>query len=221
VFEFLKIGGVWQAWNVTCDGSIIVENCHRNMGFFQALVGKEAKALIMVLKTIRPVFSLSLDFTKVVLDSDLRNNPKGFHVFDYLQLQEAGVDIRAYFWGVDFRLGSFVVYKEKVFTAVRILDELDTFPGRQFLCRHLEGEKPAPIDPKGILEIIIPSRRDVRNELLVMNHGFIGGEHKQYDRRKLGEEIKDYIDVYCYPSLDLKIPVSRYRKEKIEHKVTA
>jgi hypothetical protein len=212
VFEYLKICGVWQAWNVTCDGSIIVENFHRNMGFFKMLVGKEAKGLVRRLKTIRPVFSLSWDFTNVVLDAGLEDNPQWFHVFDYLQLQEAGVDISNYVWGIDFRLGSFVVYKGRIFAAVRILDELDTFPGRQFLCRHLEGQKPAPIDPKGIFEIVVPSRKDVISELLVMNKGFMGGKYQRYDRRKLWKEIEDYVDTYCYPDLDLKIPVPCHRK---------
>jgi hypothetical protein len=221
MFQYLKVGGVWQAWNVTCDGSIIVENFHRNMGFFKTLVRREAKALINVLKGIRPAFSLNEDFTKVVLDSDLEKNPQRFHVFDYLQLQEERVDIGDYVRDIDFRLGSFVVYREVIFKAVRILDELDTFPGRQFLCRHLEGQKPAPIDPKGIFEIVIPSRKDVRSELLVMNQGFIGGKYQRYDQRKLREEIKDYVDTYCYPSLDLKIPVSRYRKARIERKAIA
>jgi hypothetical protein len=221
VFEYLKLGGVWQAWNVTCDGSIIVENCHRNMGFFKTLVGREAKALIKVLKRIKPAFSLSKDFTRVVLDSDLEKNPRGFHAFDYLQLWEAGVDINNYVWGVDFRLGSFVVCKGIIFTAVRIVDELDTYPGRQFLCRHLEGQVPAPVDPKSILEIVVPSRKDVRNELLEMNREFMGGKYKRYDQRKLEEEIKAYVDVYCQPSLDLKIHVSRYRKAGMEREAVA
>lgn len=96
MLRVLKLGGVWQIWNVTCDRSIVVENCHRNMGFFRTLLCEEAKGLLNVLKSFRPAFSLSDDFTKVVLDSNLEKSPKGFHVFDYFQFQEAGIDINKY-----------------------------------------------------------------------------------------------------------------------------
>lgn len=214
VFEYLKIGGVWQAWNVTCDGSIIVENCHRNMGFFKTLVRREAKALINVLKGIRPAFSLNEDFTKVVLDSDLEKNPQRFHAFDYLQLQEASININNYVRGIDFRPGSLVVFKGNIFTGVRIVDELDTYPGRTFLYRQLKGQRPAPIDPTRILRVVIPSRREVKDELLDMNREFMNTEYEQCGKLALRREIKEYIDVYCFPDLGLKIAASRCCRDK-------
>jgi hypothetical protein len=214
VFKSLKIDGVWQAWNVTCDASIIVENCHRNMGFQKTLVGKEAKPLIKTLKTMSPAFSLNDSFTKVVLDSDLVKSPKGFHVFDYLQLQEAGIDINNYVRGIDFRPGSFVVFKGNIFTGIRIVDELDTYPGRTFLYRQLKGQRPDRIEPTRVFQVITPSRREVENELLDMNREFMGTEYEQCDRLALRREIKDYIDVYCYPNLDLKIAAPRCRKDR-------
>lgn len=84
MFGTIKIGGIWQIWNVTCDRSVIVENGHRNMGFFRVPAGKKGKELIYALEVIKPVFSLSRDFSKVVLDLDLRQHPEGFHVFDYV-----------------------------------------------------------------------------------------------------------------------------------------
>ncbi|GEM_PF-6781968 len=96
MIQVVKIGGIWQIWNVACDGSIVVENGHRNMGFFKAPTRNRVNALVSALKSIQPVFSLSMDFSRVVLDSSLEQHPNGFHVFDYVQLQEAGIDIGAY-----------------------------------------------------------------------------------------------------------------------------
>lgn len=207
MFETVKIGGVWQIWNVTCDGSIIVENGHRNMGFFEKPTIKEVKVLINALKAIKPVFSLSTDLSKIILDSGLKKDSKGFHVFDYAQLQEAGIDITDYIQLIDFRLGSFVVFKKSIFTAERIADELDTYPGHPFLMRDLMGQKPAPIEPTGTLAVIIPSREDVKTKLLESARESWDSDYKQCDQHELEKQVENYIDTYCYPDLDLKILV--------------
>jgi hypothetical protein len=206
-FQTVKIGGIWQVWNVTCDGSIIVENGHRNMGFFKIPSGKKVKALINDLKAVKPVFSLSTDSSKVVLDSDLAQEPNGFHVFDYMQLQEAGIDINTYVQGIDFRLGSFVIFKRKIFTAERIADELDTYLGEPFLVRTLINGTPAPIEPTDIFEVIIPSEEDVKIKLLESFREYWCDEDQQCDQNELEEEVEDYIAIYCYPDLNLKIPL--------------
>lgn len=207
MFQIVKIGGIWQIWNVTCDGSIIVENGHRNMGFWGEPADRRAKALVKALKSIEPAFSLSTDFSRVVLDSNLERNPSGFHVFDYAQLQDAGIDIRVYVRVADFRLGSFVVFKRNVYTAERIADELDTYPGHPFLTRQLEGQRPAPIELTKTCQIIIPSREDVKNKLLEATRETLHREYKRSDQHELEEEVDNYIDNYCYPDLALKIPV--------------
>ena len=207
MFGIAKLGGIWQIWNVTCDRSIIVENGHRNMGFFEKLAGKKAKALVDVLKTIKPAFSLRADFSKIVLDSGLEQNPKGFHVFDYLQLQEAGIDINDYVQFVDFRLGSFVIFKRKIFAAERIVDELDTYPGHPFLIRDLEGQI-------NTFELAIPSRKEAKTKLLELIRETRNSQIEQWDQPELEEQIKDYIDTYCYPDLDLKIPFSCHGKRE-------
>ncbi len=212
MLRIVKLGGLWQIWNVTCDGSIIVENGHRNMGFFKKQASKKANALISILKVIKPVFSLSTDFSKVVLDLSLEQNPNGFHVFDYAQLQEASIDINVYLQVIDFRLGSFVVFKGYVFTAERIVDELDTYPGHPFLMRHLRGQTPSPIEPTECFEVIIPSREDVKTELLESSSESRYGDYKQCDQHQLEEQVENYIDTYCYPDLDLKIAVPHYDK---------
>jgi hypothetical protein len=236
MFEVVKIGGVWQIWNVTCDGSIIVENGHRNMGFFERYGGKEVEALINALKAIKPIFSLGNDFSKITLDSDLKQDPDGFHVFDYLQLQEAGIDINIYIQAIDFRLGSFVVFNRKIFTTERLADELDTYPGHQFQIRYLKGQKPAPIEPADTFKVIIPSEDDVKNKLLESARESWNSDYGKCDRQELDEiilqwddsegefpgnfstfdeylknsdleeQIDNYINIYCYPDLDLKIP---------------
>jgi hypothetical protein len=236
MFKVAKIGGVWQIWNMTCDGSIIVGNGHRNMGFFERYDGKKVKALINALETIKPIFSLNKDLSKIILESDLKQNPKGFHVFDYVQLQEAGIDISIYIQSIDFRLGSFVVFDGNLFTAERIADELDTYPGHPFLIRYLNGQKPAPIEPSETFEVIIPSLDDVKNKLLESARESWDSDYKQCELHELGEmrlqwdddegefpgnfstfdeylensnleeQINDYINRYCYPDLELKIP---------------
>lgn len=205
----VKIGGLWQIWNITCDGSIIVENVHRNMAFFKRPLGKKTRVLVNSLKPIKPVFSLSKDFSRVVLDSDLEQDPSGLHVFDYEQLYDAGIDIKAYLEVIDFRLGSFVVYAGKIFTAERVADELDDYPGRPFIIRHLEGRRPAPIEPADIFDISVPPREDARTKLLEGFEESLGDEYTQIDPHELEGEIEDYIDTYCYPDLDLKIPSAR------------
>lgn len=212
MLETLKIGGIWQMWNVACDGSIIVENWHRNMGFFKNYASKEVKTLVNALKSIKPVFSLSADFSTVVLDLDLQRAPSAFHVFDYVRLQDTGIDIRAYFQVTDLRLGSFVVFQGRIFTAERIADELDTYPGHPFLPRHLIGQKPAPIESKEIMKIIIPSREDVKSMLLQAARQSCYGEPEESERHKLEEEVEEYLDIYCYPDLHLKIPVSHHSR---------
>ncbi len=96
MISLVKFGGLWQGWNVTCDGSIIVENGHRNMGFYELPSDSRTKLFIERLKFCKPVFSLSRDYSLVVSDSDLRINPNGFHVFDYAQLEDEKIDIRFY-----------------------------------------------------------------------------------------------------------------------------
>lgn len=205
MFETAKIGGIWQIWNVTCDKSIIIENGHRNFGFFERPAGKKVKALISLLKTIEPVFSLSVDFSRIALDSDLKQSSDGFHVFDYVQLQEASIDISDYVQITDFRLGSFVVFEKRIFTAERIADELDTYPGRPFLIRHLRGQNPAPIEPAQIFEVVIPSREDVKTKLLETARESWYSDYKQPNQHQLEEQIENYISTFCYPDLDLKI----------------
>lgn len=205
MFETVKLGGIWQIWNVTCDGSIVVENWHRNMGFFKSPTDEKVRAFISILKAIKPVLSLSTDFSKVVLNSDLKRHPKGFHVFDYVQIQEAGIDINAFLLVSDFRLGSFVVFKGNIFTPQRIVDELDTYPGRPWLKRHLRGQEPAPVEAKDVLEIVIPFRKDVKNNLLKAADES-GCDDEQPDMHVLQGQVEHYIDTYCYPDLDLKIP---------------
>jgi len=235
MFKAAKIGGVWQIWNVTCDGSIIVENGHRNMGFFERYDVKKVEALINALKKTKPVFSLSKNFSKIILNSDLKQDPVGSHVFDYLQLQEAGIDIGVPLQAIDSRLGSFVVSNRKIFTAERLADELDTYPGHLFLIRYLKGQKPAPMKSSETFEIIIPQRDDVKNELLESaqeswntdygecheqeldemrlqwddSEGEFPGNFSTFDEylknSDLEEQIDNYIDTYCYPELDLKI----------------
>lgn len=206
MFTIAKIGGIWQIWNVTCDGSIIVENAHRNMGFLQKHAGKRVRALVNALKSMKPAFSLSTDFSRAVLDSNLEKDTDGFHVFDYAQLDDAGIDINSFVDVTDFRLGSFVVFEGNIFTADRIADELDVYPGHPFLRRHLKGQKPAMIDLTETSEIGIPSRKDVKNKLLEIARESWCSDYKQCDQYKLEEEIGNYIDTFCYPDLDLKIP---------------
>lgn len=237
MFEAVKIGGIWQIWNVACDGSIIVENGHRNMGFFERYNSKEVEALINILKKIKPVFSLATDFSKITLDSDLKRDPDEFHVFDYMQFQEASIDIRVHLQAVDFRLGSFVVFNRKIFTAERLADELDTYPGHLFLIRYLEDQNPAPIEPADTFKIIIPSEEEVKNKLLESARESWNSDYGECDKEeldemrlqwdesegefpgnfstfgeylknsKLEEQIDDYTNIYCYPDLDLKIPI--------------
>lgn len=237
MFEAVKIGGVWQIWNVTCDGSVIVENGHRNMGFFERYDVKKVKALINALKKVKPVFSLSRDFSKITLNSDLKQDPDEFHVFDYLQLQEVGIDINIYLQAVDFRLGSFVVFNRKIFTAERLADELDTYPGHPFLIRYLKGQKPAPIELADTFKVVIPSEDVVKNKLLENARESWNSDYRECDEQELEElglqwdesegefpgkfstfdeyfknseleeQIVDYINIYCYPDLDLKIPI--------------
>lgn len=212
MFGTIKIGGIWQIWNVTCDGSIIVENIHRNMGFFKKPACKKVKALIHTLKAIKPAFSLSKDFSEVVLDSNLEKDSNGFHVFDYVQLRDAGMDINSYIQVIDFRLGSFVVFTGNLFTAERIADELDAYPGRLFLIRHLRNRTPAPIELADILEVLIPSSEDVKTKLLEFVRESWDGDYKQCEPHKLEEQVESYIDTYCYPDLDLKLPSPCYSK---------
>lgn len=205
MFEIVKLGGVWQIWNVTCDGSMIVENAHRNMGFLGKHAGRGAKALLNALRAIKPAFSLGTDFSSVVLDSNLEQDANGFHVFDYAQLNDAGIDIGAYVAVIDFRLGSFVVFRGNIFMAERIADELDTYPGNPFLIRDLKGQKPAPIEPADIFKIIIPSPDTVRSKLLEYAQESSYGGYEQPNLHNL-EEVENYVDTYCYPDLALKIP---------------
>lgn len=236
MFKVAKFGGIWQIWNVTCDRSIIVENGHRNMGFLKKYDGRRLKALISALEAIKPILSFSKDFSKITLNSDLKRNPKGFHVFDYAQLQEVGIDINVYIQVIDFRLGSFVVFNRNLFIAERLADELDTFPGRIFLIRRLEGQNPAPIEPSETFEVTIPFPSDVKSKLLENVRKSWNSDYEQCDPHELGrmrlqwnnskgefpgnfatfdeylensnleERINNYIDSYCYPDLKLKIP---------------
>lgn len=207
MFEKVKFSGPWQVWNVTCDGSIIVENFHRNMGFFRRQIGREAKAsLLNALKTIKPAFSLSEGPARVVLGSDLEQDPDGFHVFDYVQLDEANIDIKAHVQVIDFRLGSFVVFAKRIFTAERIADELDTYPGRPFLIRYLKDGVPVPIKPENIFGIVVPSDKDVRGELQQDAYESLRDEPGECKPHELEAQVDNYIDTYCYPDLDLKLP---------------
>lgn len=224
-------------WNVTCDGSIIVENCHRNTAFLERHCHKKAKALIKVLKAFKPIFSLSRDFSKVTLDSDLQRDPEGLHVFDYTQLHKAHIDVGLYIQVVDFRPGSFVVFNGSIFTGGRVLDELDTYPGNAFLVRCLKNDKAEPIDVSKIFEIRIPCSHDVEGKFLEGarerwemeyikldkdelerkraewddHDGEFPGKFRSFDEylknSNLKEQINDYIRTYCYPDVELKIPV--------------
>ncbi len=204
--ERLQLKSIWQVWNVTCDGSIIVGNGHRNMGFFRRPIGRKAKTLMHLLKATKPAFSLGEEEAKVVLDSDLRQDPVGFHVFDYMQLNDANIDIKTYLGVIDLRLGSFVIFAGNIFTAERIADELDTYPGRPFLARYLKGAIPAPVEPSDVFEILVPSDEDVKHELLQDAKESLDGDYEQWEPNELEKQIEDYIDTYCYPDLDLKIP---------------
>jgi len=186
MFKIAKIGGIWQIWNVTCDRSIIVENGHRNMGFLKKYDGRKLKALLSALETIKPIFSFTKDFSKITLDSDLKRSPKGFHVFDYAQLQEVGININVYIQVIDFRLGSFVIFNRNLFIAERLADELDTFPGYTFLIRHLEGQKPVPVEPSEIFEVTIPFPGDVKSKLLENARKSWNGNYKRCDSHGLG-----------------------------------
>lgn len=207
MLEVVKIGGIWQIWNVTCDGSIIVENGHRNMGFFEKTPGEKLKEFVEALKAIKPVFSLNIDLLKIVIDSDLEQNPNGFHVFDYAQLQKANINIDDYVHVIDFRLGSFVISKRSIFTAERIADELDAYPGHPFLIRHLRGQTPAPVEPTETFKVIIPYPDDVKAKLLESSRESWYGDYGQRNKHKLEEQVENYIDTYCYPDLDLKISI--------------
>jgi hypothetical protein len=198
MFRIAKVGGIWQIWNVTCDGSIIVENGHRNMGFFERSAGKKAKILTSLLRPVNPVFSLSTNPLGIIFDLDLARAPNGFHVFDYTQLQKAGIDINDYVQINDFRLGSFVVSKGIIFAAERIADELDAYPGRPFLVRDLEGQIKT-------FKLAIPSRKEAKIKLLEIVQETMGGQSEQQNQHELEEQIRDYIETFCYPDLDLKI----------------
>jgi hypothetical protein len=141
------------------------------------------------------------------LDLDLAQEPNGFHIFDYMQLQKADIDIKAYMRGIDFRLGSFVVFKGKIFTAERIADELDTYPGEPFLVRSIIDGTPTPIEPMDISGVIIPSEEEIKIRLLESYREYCCDENQQCDQNELEEEVENYIGIYCYPDLDLKIPL--------------
>lgn len=112
-----------------------------------------------------------------------------------------------------------MVFKRRVYTGIRIVDELDTYPGRPFLYRYLKRQSPALIEPTNICKITVPSRRMAIHELIKMNQELANRRHGESNLRALKRRIENYVDVYCFPQLDLKIPLFRYRKNNEQEKV--